>query len=271
MNENGLPIGEEDVVPLKDIAPGVAGLRILFVNVFGVSNDDGSWTLIDAGIPMSSSRIRKWAESTFGNAPSAIVLTHGHFDHAGSAKDLADHWNVPVYAHQMETPFLDGRQHYPPPDPSVGGGVMATLSPLYPKGPIDLETRLRAFSADDMLPFMPGWKIIHTPGHTIGHVSFFRESDRVLLVGDAFCTVKSESLTAIAKQTPELHGPPAYYTPDWIAAKASVAKLAALEPDTLAPGHGQPLSGSDIPGQLQRLSARFDEIAMPEHAASITR
>ena len=135
MNENGLPIAEEDVVPLKDIAPGVAGLRILFVNVFGISQNDGSWTLIDAGIPMSSSRIRKWAEATFGNAPSAIVLTHGHFDHAGSAKDLADHWNVPVYAHQMEAPFLDGRQHYPPPDPSVGGGVMATLSPLYPKGP----------------------------------------------------------------------------------------------------------------------------------------
>ena len=76
---------------------------------------------------------------------------------------------------------------------------------------------------------------------------------------------------AIAKQTPELHGPPAYYTPDWIAARASVDKLAALQPDTLAPGHGQPLSGSDIAGQLQRLSARFEEIAVPEHAASATR
>ncbi len=268
MNEHGLPIAEEDVVPLNEIAPGVAGLRILFVNVFGISNNDGSWTLIDTGIPMAASRIRKWAEETFGNAPASIVLTHGHFDHAGSAKELADHWNVPIFAHSLEAPFLDGRQHYPPPDPSVGGGVMATLSPLYPKGPMDLGTRLRTFSTDGALPTMPGWKLIHTPGHTVGHVSFFRESDRVLLVGDAFCTVKSESLMAIAKQTPELHGPPAYYTPDWTAAKHSVDALAALEPDTLAPGHGQPLAGSDIAGRLRQLSARFEEIALPQHAAS---
>ena len=70
---------------------------------------------------------------------------------------------------------------------------------------------------------------------------------------------------AIAKQTPELHGPPAYYTPDWVQAKASVEKLAALQPDTLAPGHGQPLAGSDIAGQLTKLAKRFDIIALPDN------
>ncbi len=200
MNEEGLPIGEEDVVPLDQIAPGLAGLRILFVNVYGVSNADGSWTLIDAGIPLSASRIRKWAEQQFGVPPVAIVLTHGHFDHCGSVKDLAEGWNVPVYCHPLEVPYLDGSQHYPPPDPKAGGGVMATMSPMYPRGPINISDRLRTLPSDGTVPTMPGWQVIPTPGHTVGHVSLFREADRTLLVGDAFCTVQSESLMAIAKQ-----------------------------------------------------------------------
>ncbi len=264
MNEEKLPIAEEEIAPLNSIAPDLAGLRILFVNVFGVSFPDGSWTLIDAGIPHSANRIRKWADESFGVPPRAIVLTHGHFDHAGSAKVLADEWNVPVYAHPLELQFLNGTSSYPPPDPKAGGGVMALLSPLYPSGPIDLGNRLRPLPGDGTASVLPGWRMIHTPGHTIGHVSFFRESDATLIVGDAFCTVQSESMMAIAQQRPELHGPPSYYTPDWIAARASVDTLASLQPKTLAPGHGQPVSGADVPEQLDRLAARFVEIALPD-------
>jgi glyoxylase-like metal-dependent hydrolase (beta-lactamase superfamily II) len=111
---------------------------------------------------------------------------------------------------------------------------------------------------------MPGWRWLHTPGHTVGHVSLFRESDRALLVGDAFCTVKAESLMAIAKNKPELHGPPAYYTPDFVAAKASILKLAALEPETLIPGHGQPIGGEVVPEQLARFAGKFSALAIPE-------
>lgn len=264
MNEEELPIPEQEIAPLNSIAPDLAGLRILFVNVFGVSFPDGSWTLIDAGIPHSSSRIRKWAEESFGTLPRAIVLTHGHFDHAGSAKVLADDWNVPVYAHPLELQFLNGTSSYPPPDPKAGGGVMALLSPLYPAGPVDLGSRLRPLSSETVAQLLPGWRMIHTPGHTIGHVSFFRESDATLLVGDAFCTVQSESMMAIAQQRPELHGPPSYYTPDWIAARASVHTLASLQPRTLAPGHGQPITGHDVPAQLDHLAARFEQIALPD-------
>jgi glyoxylase-like metal-dependent hydrolase (beta-lactamase superfamily II) len=266
MNEEKIPIAEEESAPLNSIAPDLAGLRILFVNVFGVSFPDGSWTLIDAGVPHSAKRIRKWADESFGVPPRAIVLTHGHFDHAGSAKVLADEWNVPVYAHPLELQFLNGTSSYPPPDPMAGGGVMALLSPLYPSGPIDLGNRLRPLTESDVAGLLPGWRMIHTPGHTIGHISFFRESDGTLLVGDALCTVQSESMMAIAQQRPELHGPPSYYTPDWIAARASVDTLASLQPRTLAPGHGQPVSGADIPAQLERLSARFEEIALPDDA-----
>ena len=129
---------------MEPVAPGVHGLRILFVNVFGVEHGDGSWTLIDAGVPHSGGRIRSWVERTFGRPPHAIVMTHGHFDHVGEAKSLAAEWDVPVYAHRREFPFLTGRESYPPPDTGAGGGVMPLLAPLFPRSPIDLGERLRA-------------------------------------------------------------------------------------------------------------------------------
>ena len=107
--------------------------------------------------------------------------------------------------------------------------------------------------------------MLHTPGHTPGHVSFFRESDRTLLVGDAFCTTKAESFfDANFTQPAELHGPPAYFTSDWGAATHSVRKLAALQPLTVAPGHGKPLRGPEVAASLQRLAADFERIALPE-------
>jgi glyoxylase-like metal-dependent hydrolase (beta-lactamase superfamily II) len=95
-------------------------------------------------------------------------------------------------------------------------------------------------------------------------VSLFRDADRALIVGDAFCTTKQESFFAVATQRPELHGPPAYYTTDWHAARASVSQLAALEPAFIAPSHGQPMAGDEAARLLTELSQRFDEIAVPE-------
>lgn len=264
MDEERLPVPEYDVVAMDEIAPDIRGLRILFVNVYGVAHPDGSWTLIDAGLPLSAARIRHWAEHSFGRPPRAIVLTHGHFDHVGAVKELADGWDVPVYAHELEHPFVNGSKKYPPPDPAVGGGMMARLSPLYPRSPVDISHRLRALPADGSVADLPGWRAVHTPGHTVGHVSFFREGDRALLVGDAFCTVQAESLFAIATQRPELHGPPAYYTPNWDEAKASVQRLAQLQPTLLIPGHGTPIGGADVPQRLDTLARDFDRTARPE-------
>jgi glyoxylase-like metal-dependent hydrolase (beta-lactamase superfamily II) len=261
-----LPIPESLVLPMDAIATDVEGLRIAFVNVFGVRHRAGSWTLIDAGLPFSDSRIRRWAEERFGGAPLAIILTHGHFDHVSAAAELADHWDVPIYAHPLEAPYLTGKKQYPPPDISVGGGMMTALSPLYPKGPIDLRNRLRLLSDHGNgleLTELPEWKILHTPGHTPGHISFSRPSDRLLLVGDAFCTTKPESFfDAAIAQPAELHGPPSYFTSDWNQAVESIRRLAELSPRIIAPGHGKPLAGDAINEQLSRFVAQFASAAI---------
>ncbi|HEX4785958.1 MAG TPA: MBL fold metallo-hydrolase [Candidatus Sulfotelmatobacter sp.] len=267
---DAINIPEAQVVPLEHMAQGIEGLRIVFVNVFGISHADGSWTLVDCGLPLSAPLIRKWAERHFGTAPNAIVLTHGHFDHVSAAGELAEHWDRPIYAHPLEQPYLNGTKEYAAPNFSAGGGMMSLLSPLLPRGPVNLGSRLRELAVfaegESTLAEMPGWQIKHTPGHTPGHVSLFRPDDRTLLAGDAFCTTKPESFFAAAiKQEPELHGPPAYFTSDWNQARRSVQLLAGLGPQTLAPGHGQPVSGSRAAASLRELAARFEEIAVPDN------
>ena len=147
---------------------------------------------------------------------------------------------------------------------------MSLLSPIYPREPINLGSRLRALAVSGervaTLPGLPNWEILHTPGHTPGHVSFFRVEDRTLLVGDAFCTTKPESFFEVALvQDPELHGPPAYFTSDWNAARKSVEGLAALKPLIVAPGHGKPLAGVHVADALAQLASAFDVVAMPEN------
>jgi len=288
-----IDIPDHDIVSLDSISPGVVGLRIVFVNVFAVIGESG-WTLIDAGLNGSAGRITGWAQDHFGDEPpAAIVLTHAHFDHVGALDSLLERWDVPVYVHPEEIPYVTGMRAYPPPDPLVGGGLMARLAGLYPRDPINLGARVRPLSVDladsatrlresdrgigdptpgvggSAVPSMPGWRTIHTPGHTAGHVSFFRDVDRTLIVGDAFCTTRQESFLAVATQRAELHGPPAYFTTDWDAARDSVARLAALDPAFIAPGHGQPMAGADTREALRELAARFDEVARPEQGRNV--
>jgi glyoxylase-like metal-dependent hydrolase (beta-lactamase superfamily II) len=256
-----------EVMTMDDVAPGVKGVRLLFVNVFAVADDSGTgWTLIDTGIPLSAAKIKHWAENHFGKGtrPNAIILTHGHFDHVGAVKHLVDEWKVPVYAHHAELPYLTGQQKYPPPDPGVGGGLMSVMSPLFPRASADLNGHVQSLPTDGSVPSMSGWRYLHTPGHTIGHISLFRDRDRTLIAGDAISTTRPESFLAVAKQVPELHGPPAYYTPDWDAARTSVRALADLAPRTIAAGHGMPMCGDEIPGQLGRLAREFDHYALPQ-------
>jgi glyoxylase-like metal-dependent hydrolase (beta-lactamase superfamily II) len=258
------------------VSGDLAYLRTAIVNVIFVGPPragDRGWVLVDAGMPGTAGAIGAAAAARFGPRarPAAIVMTHGHFDHVGALEELARAWNVPVFAHELELPYLTGRSPYPPPDPSVGGGLMADLSWLYPRGPIDLGGRVRPLPADGTVPDMPGWRWMHTPGHTPGHVSFFRDADRALIAGDAFVTTRQESALAVLEQRLEIHGPPAYYTTDWVDARRSVEALAALDPDLAITGHGRPLAGEALREGLRALARDFDAVAVPKSGRYIGR
>ncbi|WP_375459924.1 MBL fold metallo-hydrolase [uncultured Enterovirga sp.] len=252
-----------------EIAPDLAYLRTLIANVVfsgPPGAGDRGWVLVDAGVFGTKRQIKAAAEARFGAGarPSAIVLTHGHFDHVGVLEDLAQEWDVPVYAHELELPYLNGTAAYPPGDPSVGGGLIASLSSLLPTRPVDVSARLRILPADGSVPPMPGWRWVHTPGHAPGQVSLWRETDRALIAGDAFVTTKQESVYAAAVQSPEMHGPPRYFTIDWAKSRASVETLAALRPSLVVTGHGRAMKGPEMTAALETLARTFDRVALPE-------
>ncbi len=253
----------------QEVTSDLAYKRLVIVNVafFGASGaGDRQWVLIDAGVMGTAGLIAGVAAERFGpdSRPAAIIMTHGHFDHVGALEELASRWDVTIYAHELEQPYLDGRSSYPPPDPTVGGGLMSMLSRFYPHGPVNVSQRLQTLPSDGSVPGMPGWQWLHTPGHTPGHISLWRESDRTIVAGDAFITTNQESAYAVALQSPEMQGPPMYYTQDWQQSRMSVERLAALEPELVVTGHGPAMRGADMRAALHTLARDFDQIAVPE-------
>jgi glyoxylase-like metal-dependent hydrolase (beta-lactamase superfamily II) len=251
-----------DVLP-KDLMY----MRTLIANVVFVGDQGADeWVLLDAGVHGFADNISDAAKKRFRSGkPTAIVLTHAHFDHIGSLEALLEFWDVPVYAHEKELPYLTGKADYPEPDPTVGGGLFSRISPLFPNKGINIGHRAIALPTDGTIPEMPGWQWLHTPGHTAGHVSFFRQADRTVIAGDAFTTVKEESLLAVLTQQEDIHRPPAYFTTDWDAAWASVKKLEALKPLVAITGHGTPMAGEELQQGLSELARDFDKLAIPKH------
>jgi glyoxylase-like metal-dependent hydrolase (beta-lactamase superfamily II) len=243
--------------PIERIATDVGWLPISFVNVYFVGKAGGPWVMVDSGLPERADDIFAAAEARFGGGsrPEAILLTHGHFDHAGSALALAELWDVPIYAHRLEMPYLSGKSPYPPPDPTLRG-AMAFLSRFMPSRPNDFGDRLRELPQGEV-PGAPGWQAVYTPGHSPGHVSFFRASDRVLLAGDAFATMNMDRWNGLITARKTLARAGAPFNSDWAATRSSVAQLAKLRPNVVGCGHGIPRSDPDLALRLEDFAARF--------------
>ncbi len=242
-----------------EITSGVAYLSNAVVNLFFLGERGQPWVLVDAGMPGFTHKIKAAAEERYGAdaRPEAIILTHGHFDHVGCLHALAEAWDVPVYAHPLEFPYLTGLSKYPPFDPSVGG-FFPFLSRFFPENGIDITPHLRELPVSGDVPGADGWKWLATPGHAPGHVSLFRESDRTLVAGDAFITVNIDSFQDTVTKKQEMVRPPSYATCDWTLARQSVETLAGLNPAVAATGHGIPMTGPNIAGQLREFAAKFN-------------
>lgn len=259
----------------EEVTPDILVLQFTIVTacIVGDPNTTGQWVLVDTGLENSADFILQTVEKRFGknSCPQSIILTHGHFDHVGSVIKFVKLWDVPVYAHHLEIPYITGKKDYPPGDPTVSNGLVAKMSPTFPHTSIDLGFHAAALPADGTVPGMPGWKWLHTPGHTEGHVSLFREKDRVLLAGDAFTTVKQDSLLSVVTQNEQISGPPAYLTTDWKAAEESVKRLRDLKPSLVIPSHGQPMKGEELARHLDMLVSNFGEMAVPEQGRFVEK
>lgn len=240
--------------------------KIVNVFFYGDPHSD-KWVLIDAGMPHAKEDILNVTKDRFKNIdkPAAIILTHGHFDHVGALEPLLEEWQVPVYAHEEELPFLTGQKSYPKGDPNVGGGLVSGMSPMFPNHGVDVSKYVEKLPSNGEVPEMPGWKWLHTPGHTEGHVSLYREKDQLLIAGDAFVSVKQESLYSVVTQKKEISGPPKYFTTDWDNAKRSIEKLSNLSPNKAVTGHGMPMEGEELQSSLKELLDHFDQKAKPEN------
>lgn len=224
------------------------------------------------------------ASALFGanTRPAAILLTHAHPDHSGSALELAQRWDCLVYVHPDELPFasadnsnfFDTYKGFPTSSgywtpPPLDKWFILPLVRAIPKRKREallagssLKEVVRTFEPGRSLPGLPGWECIPTPGHTPGHTAFFRPADRVLIAGDALLTVDLNSLWefllwGLSRNNQKVSGPPWYTTWNWKAAKKSVACVARLKPRVVAGGHGIPMTGPTTADALRVLSDHF--------------
>ena len=230
-------------------------------NVYFVRGGSG-WTLVDAGWQSDRARIAQAAIQLFGvgSRPGGILLTHCHPDHAGAALDLARGWDREVLMHPAELPIATGdfeamRAFAGPLDRWVVLPIMRAMGRKRREAVLSRSSMgevARAFDPGGEVRGLPGWQCLPTPGHTPGHVAFYRPADRVLISGDALVTLRVNSPAGLLGRQ-GLSGPPWYTTWDRQVARDSVMAMAQLEPTVLCPGHGTPVAGHPPGGCDPRL------------------
>jgi len=193
--------------------------------------------LIDAATRRAERRILR---QIAGRGVTAHALTHAHPDHQGASHAICERLGIPLWCGTgdvaaMETP--GGIAASQPP------GLLNRLQARYWTGPP--HPVARALREGDEVA---GFHVLEVPGHSAGHVAYWRESDRTLILGDVLNNMNV--LTGV----PGLHEPPRVFTPDPQRNRASARRLAALEPELVCFGHGPPLRD---PGELARFIARL--------------
>jgi glyoxylase-like metal-dependent hydrolase (beta-lactamase superfamily II) len=224
-----------------------------------------SWVLVDAGWAQDAGRIRSAVRSVLGSetAPAAILLTHVHPDHAGAARELAAEWGCPVVVHPDEIPIATGdfdamTRYAGPMDRWLILPVMRLIGRRRREAVLEagsLAGTVRSLGPDGLIPGIEGWRWVHTPGHTPGHVAYVRARDRVVISGDALLTLRVNDAAGFLWGRQGLSAPPWYTTWDRQAAHASIRAIADLEPSALAGGHGRPLTGAGTAAAVSEFAA----------------
>jgi glyoxylase-like metal-dependent hydrolase (beta-lactamase superfamily II) len=219
--------------------PGLRHVRGLMSVPHVLADADGV-VLLDTGFPGDAPQIRR-VMAELGAGPKdvrAILLTHGHIDHGGNAAELKEWTGAPVYAHPLEQAHLDGK--YPYRGIAWICGAMEAIGRVvtrYRPAQIDVELR-----DGDVLPFWGGLRVLHLPGHTMGHCGFHSERNDVLFSGDLW--VRFMMRTQVS---------PAVFSDDVTLVPASLMKARAVGARWVVPGH------YDFPNAT-RLRARFEQL-----------
>lgn len=176
-----------------------------------VTVDDGVY-IVDTGMPFMGKRILKKAEKL--GKLKGILLTHGHSDHVGGLKKILEIKKVPVYAHEFDIKYMEGKEPFP--------GRKKTEFLVQPDLVQPLEiTNGNIKDIEDLTP-------IHTPGHSPGHVVYFHKKDQVLIGGDLFTSKNGQ-----------LRKPIAMFTSDMGEAVKSGRVVEDLKPNVVSICHGK--------------------------------
>jgi len=227
------------------VAEGVwlirGGFPMKTMNVYLIE-DEGQVTVFDAGIRAMTNAIAAAGAGMGGIR--RVVLGHGHADHRGAAPGLG----APVYCHPAERADAegDGGAHYfhlAELSSPLARFLMPRLLKSWDGGPVQIAGTVE--EGDEIA----GFRVIYLPGHAPGLIGLWRESDRLALVSDCFYTLDPQTGR---KGHPRV--PLAAFNQDTEQARASILKLAALEPAAAWAGHADPLVG-DVREQLERAAA----------------